>query len=180
MAENPTRAGTELLVMSLLLVRLNPLNPLEAPRSYTSYSSISRKVAQQLLDRIDALEADAATRRIISILNRGRPPMDLRGLALSRNSYAPSQTVDRLIIVASTNNHRKRIKYNEPSVFTGPLIDIRLQIIEINNQFNLQLIDGLDVQALIALIYLGSKLKTRTSLMRLTGQRKIFEDQEKL
>jgi len=45
MAENPTRAGTELLVMSLLLVRLNPLNPLEAPRSYTSYSSISRKVA---------------------------------------------------------------------------------------------------------------------------------------
>ena len=45
MAENPTRAGTELLVISLLLVRLNPLNPPKAPRSYTSYSSISRKVA---------------------------------------------------------------------------------------------------------------------------------------
>ncbi len=45
MAKNPTRAGTELLVISLLLVRLNPLNPPKAPRSYTSYSSISRKVA---------------------------------------------------------------------------------------------------------------------------------------
>ncbi len=90
MAENPARAGTELPVMSSSPVRSNPPNPPEAPRSHTSYSSISRKVAQQLLDRIDALEADAATRRITSILNRGRPPMNLRGLALSRNSHAPS------------------------------------------------------------------------------------------
>ena len=70
----------------------------------------------------------------------------------------------------------KRIKCNEPPTFTGSPMDIRLWIIDLNDFFNLQLIKGPDTQASTACTCLGSKIETRTQLMRLSGHRETFED----
>lgn len=47
---------------------------------------------------------------------------------------------------------------------------------ESNDWFGSQLIDGIDLYTLRAIIYLGDKITTRTSLIRLKGQPDIFED----
>lgn len=111
---------------------------------------------------------------------RGRPPMDLRGLAprtSTGTSTAPlpqpsiSGTAAGLLIP-----REKRIKCNEPSLFTGPPMDVRLWVIDLNHFFNLQLIEGSATQASTACTYLGPKIRTRTQLMRLSGHRGTFED----
>ena len=138
----------------------------------------------ELLARIAALEQN---QRNSLPTNRGRTPMDLRGLAprsetgisalrLNTGQRPPLQDTP----AATTNIERRKIKCAPPSIFTGPPMDVRLWIIDLNDFFNLQAIEGSDIQASTACTYLGAKIKTRTQLMRLSGQRDIFENWETL
>ena len=150
----------------------------------------SESNTRRLQARIAALEELVNQRPNTTPLRRGRTPMDLSGLAPRTASNAPTtRTVDGRLplgeIPATMTNisqppDRRKIKCAEPPVFTGPPMDVRLWIIDMNDFFNLQVIEGPAIQASTACTYLGQKIRTRTQLMRLQGQRETFEDWERL